>query len=90
MPSNVQRFAQQQRERLAEAAKHVPELPEAVVQSIMSGGGSDGQALVTVTYNGATLAFPHMAHYTPVVGDVVALVRWSGQWVIAGKPVGFP
>ena len=78
------------RQALDRAAAKMPDLPIATVTAIAAGAGTDGQSVVTVTYMGASLQFPHMAHYTPVVGDVVALVRVSGQWVIDGKPVGFP
>ena len=75
---------------LAQAATDVPEWPIATVTYVQTGGGTDGIDLVTVRYAGADLQFPHMRHYTPVVGDVVALGRWGGQWHIIGAPAGFP
>lgn len=90
MPSNVQRFAQQQREQLAHAAKQIPEKPIATVTAVATGAGTDGQTLVTVSYAGASLALPHKASYTPVVGHIVVLDRAGGQWIVDDRLVGFP
>jgi len=90
MPSNVQRFAQQQREQLERAAQRMPEKPIATVTVVTAGGGTDGQTLVTVSYNGASLALPHKASYTPVVGHIVVLDRAGGQWIVDDRLVGFP
>lgn len=85
--SGAARFVRQQLDR---AAARIPDLPIATVTAIATGAGTDNRDVVTVNYLGSSLPFPHMAHYTPVVGDVVCLVRVSGQWVIDGKPIGFP
>lgn len=87
MASGADRLVRQQLDR---KAADMPDWPTATVTAITVGGGSDGQDLVTVNYLGASLKFPHMAHYTPVVGHVVALIRIGGNWTIAGRPVGFP
>lgn len=90
MPTGAQRFAKQQLQQHATAATAIPNLPLAQVTAVTAGGGTDGNSLVTVSYNGASLALPHLAQYTPVVNDVVVLIRAGGQWIAAGKAVGFP
>ena len=87
MASGADRLVRQQLDR---KAAELPDWPTAVVTDISVGGGSDGQDLVTVNYLGSSLDLPHMAHYTPAVGHVVALVRIGGNWTIHGRPVGFP
>lgn len=87
MATGRQRFALQQLER---AAAGLPDWPVAEVTAITVGGGTDGNALVTVDYQGATLKVPFLLHYTPVVGHVVALGRSGGNWIILGRPGGFP
>lgn len=87
MTTGAQRFALQQ---LNARGPELPDWPRALVTAITVGGGTDGQSLVTVDYRGAELDFPHMDHYTPVVGHVVALARVDGVWTIFGRPIGFP
>lgn len=87
MASGARRFALQQLDRVA---ADVPDLPLAEVTAIDPTGGTDAEALVTVLYLGAELDLPHLAHYTPTVGDKVALARYGGVWTIIGRPVGFP
>lgn len=86
MSSGLDRLVRLQLDRVAD----VPDWPEAVVKSIAVGGGTDGLDLVTVSYQGATLALPHYAHYTPAVGHVVTLIRAGGTWRIFGRSIGFP
>jgi hypothetical protein len=45
---------------------------------------------VTVSWQGGSYQFPHLAAYTPAVGDIVAMDRYAGSWLILGKPVDFP
>lgn len=45
---------------------------------------------VTVSWQGGTYQFPHLASYTPVVGHQVAMIRYAGSWLILGAPTGFP
>lgn len=71
-------------------AAEIPDKPTAQITAITVGGGTDGQDLVTVLYLGATLKFPHLDSYTPVVGHMVVLDRVGGSWTIIGRPVGFP
>lgn len=86
MSSAARRFALQQLERTTP----VPEMPLATVTAVTAAGASDGNALVTVNYLGASLQFPYVDSYTPVVGHRVALIRMGGTWTIFGRPVGFP
>ena len=88
MPTGRQKLAQQQKERRAAPAQ--PLTGTAHVTAVTTGGGTDGNSLVTVTYDGATLKLPHYPFYTPVVGHNVTLLRVDGQWVVLGNPVGFP
>lgn len=80
MLGNARRLALQQIDR-ATAPPPVPELPAASVKTTSP---------LAITYNGATITSPrvkHLAAYTPVAGDEVALVRWRGIYLILGKPV---
>jgi hypothetical protein len=45
---------------------------------------------VTVSWQGDSYSFPHLAAYTPAVDDIVAMARYGGSWLILGKPVDFP
>lgn len=45
---------------------------------------------VEVSWQGDTYYFPRVSSYTPVVNDIVAMVRYAGSWLIVGKPTGFP
>lgn len=87
MPSGTQRFA---RQLLDQQAAGMPEQPRATVTAVAAGGGTDGQALVTVDYAGASLDLPHKASYTPVVGHIVVLARAGGTWIVDDRLVGFP
>jgi hypothetical protein len=87
MPTGAQRFALQQLER---SAPTVPDLPLATVTTVTAGASTDDIALVTVNYLGASLKFPYLTSYTPVVGHRVALGRCGGVWTILGRPGGFP
>lgn len=87
MRSGAQRLALQQ---LNARAAEMPELPTATVTAVATTGSTDGAALVTVDYLGASLQLPHLENYTPVVGHEVVLIRVGGLWTILGRPVGFP
>lgn len=45
---------------------------------------------ITVSWQGDTYRFPHLASYTPVVGHEVAMIRFAGSWLILGRPINFP
>lgn len=87
MVSGAARLSQQLLDTTAAAT---PDGQIATVTAVAATGGTDGQPLVTVRHNGAVLSYPHFSSYSPAVGDVVALGRWGGTWVILGRPVGFP
>lgn len=88
MPTGAQRLALQQLDRAA--VDHPLEMPLATVTTVAAGGGTDGNALVTVNYLDASLQLPYLSQYTPVVNHRVALARVGGIWTIVGRPVGFP
>lgn len=87
MASGRQRFVRQQIDR---APAGEPPGEVAVVTAVTAGGGTDGNALVTVTHNGSTQKYPYLLQYTPVVGHVVAIHPWGGTYLILGRPGGFP
>jgi hypothetical protein len=87
MPSGLQRLVQQQ---TAQPLPELPEIPMAVVATVTAGAATDGNALVTVTYNGATLPAKYLLHYTPVVGHQVMVAKSGGVITILGRPGGFP
>ena len=90
MPTGKQKLAKQL------GGKTTPAIPDnslfgrAKVTAVTTGGGTDGNSLVTVLYKGATLKLPHYPSYTPAVGHVVTLIRVEGNWHVLGNPVGFP
>jgi hypothetical protein len=88
MPAGTRAFVLAQIER--DTRNRPTELPIATITAIAPGGGTDSQTLVTVDYQGASLALPHMDHYTPAVGARVALAKIGGVWTILGRPIGHP
>lgn len=61
----------------------------ATVASVTPGGGKDGNALVTVTWRGATVtANGYYVTYTPAAGDVVEVGFIDGQLIIRSRIVG--
>lgn len=87
MATGTQRFARQQI-AAAGADRDVGEI--ATITVVTAGGGTDGNALVTVTHNGSTQKYPYLLQYTPVVGHVVAIHPWGGSYLILGRPGGIP
>jgi hypothetical protein len=62
-----------------------------VIATVTPGAASDGNALATVTYNGATQEAAYLAAYTPTVGhNVLLLVTSTGSVVILGRILGTP
>lgn len=48
--------------------------------------GTSGQKVVLLV-EGSTMTLPRMAHYTPVIGDVVVIdATKPGAWIVNGKP----
>jgi hypothetical protein len=88
MPAGTRAFVLAQIER--DARNRPTQLPTATVTAIAPGGGTDGQTLVTVDYDGASLALPHMDYYTPALQHRVALAKIGGVWTILGRPIGHP
>ena len=91
MPTGRQKLAKQLGpSKATPKLPDVPGWPVAKVTAVTTGGGTDGNSLVTVVYKGATLRLPHFPFYTPAVGHKVVLIRVEGQWHVLGNPVGFP
>lgn len=94
MPSGERRLQQHltqvRQQQKAPAMPDIPEFPTGRVTAITAGASTDHLNLVTVRYRGADLKLPYLTHYTPVVGDVVALARIGGNPTIIGRPGGFP
>jgi hypothetical protein len=62
-----------------------------VVATVTAGAATDGNALVTVTYRGVTVAAAYPSTYTPVVAhNVNLLVCSTGSVVILGRFIGTP
>lgn len=62
-----------------------------VIAAVTPGAASDGNALVTVTYRGTTVAAAYPSSYTPVAGHTVNLLVSSGGGVfILGRFIGTP
>lgn len=87
MAAGAQRFTRQQ---IDKATADQPHGEIAVVTATTTGGGTDGNTLVTVTHNGSVQKYAYLGSYTPVVGDVVAIHPWGGTYLILGRPVGIP
>lgn len=45
---------------------------------------------ITVSWQGGTYQFPKLSSYSATVGDLVAIIRYGGSWLILGEPVDFP
>lgn len=61
----------------------------ATVTAVTAGGAADGNALVTVNWQGASVRVAYAASYTPVVGHVVLLARTQPP-VILCRLIGTP
>lgn len=85
MPSGMQRLVRQTVDR-----NTAPPPPAEFDQAKVTAVSGASPPVVTVSFRGGSYQFPHNPSYTPTVGDVVALARYAGSWVIAFKPVGFP
>lgn len=60
------------------------------IKAVAVGGAVDGNALVTVTWQGADVFVPYGSHYTPVVGHVVLMARFGPQLAVVCRLVGIP
>ena len=60
------------------------------VTAVTAGAATDGNALVTVTYQGTQVKAAYGAHYTPVVGHVVLMARTGPQLAIVCRLIGTP
>lgn len=75
------------RDRLKRQLLSPPEVadPEAFQAKVTAVGPP-----VTVSWQGGSYQYPHLSSYTPVLNDIVAMVRYGGSWLIIGEPVDFP
>ena len=60
------------------------------VVTVVAGAAADGNALVTVSWRGTSVAVPYPSSYTPVVGHVVLLLVAPPQVVIVARLLGTP
>lgn len=65
-------------------------LEPAVVASVIPGGASDGNALVSVTWRGVTVPVAYASVYSPVVGHTVLLSVQPPSLVILCRAIGTP
>lgn len=88
LEQEARRLADQQAERMASQPRsgHFAD-----VVAVAAGAGTDGNAVVTVNWNGEDcVAAGYAASYTPVVGHRVALLVIQNQpWIVA-RSVGHP
>jgi hypothetical protein len=86
----ARRFADAQSDRLAGMESSSTYF--VTVASVTAGAASDGNALVTVTWRGNTVAVQgYYASYTPAVGHRVEVgLTTDNQLVIRGRVIGQP
>jgi len=60
------------------------------VTDVAPGAAADSNALVTVTWRGASVQVPYGDHYTPAVGHVVLMARYGPQLAIVCRLIGTP
>lgn len=68
----------------------VSRVTPATITSVTAGGASDGNALVVISWRGASISVPYVSTYTPVVSHVVAVAKTGPQLLILGRIVGTP
>jgi hypothetical protein len=83
--------------RLADQQKTQAQAPPAdrfvwgTIATVTAGAASDGNALVTVTWRGATVtANGYLSSYTPVAGNRVLCTYIGNQLIVLGRTVGAP
>lgn len=59
------------------------------VTAVAAGAAADGNALVTVSYRGASLNATYNSSYTPAVGHIVFMARTQPLFIL-GRVVGTP
>lgn len=60
------------------------------ISAVTPGGAVDGNALVSVTWQGASVRVAYASSYTPVVGHVVLMARVGPRLVIVCRVIGTP
>lgn len=85
----ARRFADAQSSRLADMPTAHQIL--ATIVTVVAGGASDGNALVTVTWRGnPVVCAGYAAAYTPVVGHRVVCDLVANQLLVAYRVIGTP
>lgn len=60
------------------------------IATVTAGAAADGNALVTVSWQGTAIRAAYGAHYTPTVGHVVLMARVGPQLAIVCRLIGTP
>lgn len=60
------------------------------VASVVAGGAADGNALVSVNWQGSSVRVAYASSYTPVTGHVVLMARVGPRLVIVCRLIGTP
>lgn len=60
------------------------------VVAVSPTGASDGNPLVTVTWQGTNVRAAYLASYTAAVGHVVLMARFGPRLIILGRVIGTP
>lgn len=63
---------------------------QAVVASVAAGAASDGNALVTVTWHGASVQAAYLSSYSPTVSHTVLVLVQPPSLLILGRVIGTP
>ena len=89
LASAARRHADRTSDRIA--AIPASRMVVASVAAVTAGAAGDGNALVTVTYDGATVtAAGYAASYTPVVGHRVLCAIPDRQVIVVCRVIGYP
>lgn len=85
----ARRAADHQKAQARELPPHRPVL--ATVATVTAGAAGDGNALVTVTWMGATVTCSgYVNTYTPQPTDRVVCLYIGNQLIVVGKVIGHP
>ena len=65
-------------------------MEQGTIVSVAAGAAADGNALVTVSWRGTSVACPYPSTYTPGAGHVVLLLVAIPRLVIIARLIGTP
>lgn len=77
-------------EKLRDVERSIPRVIRVSVVNVAAGAASDGNALCTVSWNGADVEAAYLSSYSPTVGHSVLAVYVAGRLVILGRVIGTP